>query len=155
MACARYSLRHRTHLTGDHLPTVASLARPHANIPERPARDGALDFHGETRPKRRHGDVRAHATHTELLRHVLTEPHGTGAMRGEVVTLGRKPAVRAREQKIVGNQCVERRDVRVELRSPESSLELDHLRVWTSDEAHIGDVASLDRLDELVARSHV
>jgi hypothetical protein len=52
----------------------------------------------------------------------------------EVLRFGSKLAVGSGEQQIVGDQRVERRDVRLELSDAHSRLELDHLLIWRPNE---------------------
>jgi len=94
--------------------------------------DGHL--YGETRPQGGHGDVRADAANVQLFGQVLAKANHSGVMSREILTLRGESAIRADEEKLLGDQRVERGDVGRQLRVPEPALELHDLRIRRSDE---------------------
>jgi hypothetical protein len=100
----------------------------------RSANQRSRNFDGELRSQRHDGDVRPDASHAQLLRFMRSKPYESGSMRVEILRLRSDLSVRSGKQQVIGDQCVERPDVGVELRASNSCLELDDLFLGLANE---------------------
>ena len=70
-----------------------------------------VDLDNEARPKRDDGHIRTDAANAQLSWIVIANSHNAGLVGGKVLRLGTQLPVGAREEKVLGNQPVERVDI--------------------------------------------
>ena len=115
-------------MAADHAPFAVSFSRPDSRVAVGPAHELPGYLYLEPRSERRHDDVRCNSAHAQLFRHMRPEPDEPGPMRLEILRLGSELPVRTREQELIGDQPIERRNVRRELRGAKLRFERDALR---------------------------
>src|SRR4051812_10532897 len=93
-----HSLIHFTHLPAHDAPGPPILPRPYPQVAIRAAHDPPTQLHRESRAERGDRDVRADASHAQLLRFVLAEPDDSRSVRLEILRLRAELAVRSREE---------------------------------------------------------
>jgi hypothetical protein len=93
-----------------------------------------MSFDGEARSKCRDGDVASNSPDTQLRGLVLPNADDARPVRRKIFRLGSDSTVWPREQKVLGNQPIERGNVRFELRRANLRFQADDFGITRPDQ---------------------
>ena len=110
-------------MSADYAPRAPFLARPYSSVAISTSRDFPRNFHNQSRTERSDRDVLPNASNAQFLRFVRAKANNSRRVGIEILCFGSELTLRAGEQKAIGDQTIESRHVRRELRRAQLGLE--------------------------------